>query len=156
MKSSESAPVTCIRDMVQADIERCVFIERRAASFGWNEKKLHDSLLAGYQGTVLVADDGIAGYCVAMELPFEMQILNLVIDRCSQGKRFGTRLLCYLIENAKQAGMAEIWLEVRATNCSAISLYRSAGFDFFGTRKNYYPTAEAREDALIMRKPLAG
>lgn len=51
--------------------------------------------------------------------------------------------------NRRQA--EEAWLEVRVSNLPAISLYNEMEFEEIERRKNYYPLADGREDALIMR-----
>ena len=53
-----------------------------------------------------------------------------------------------LIEECFKRGMHEIFLEVRISNLSALSLYRQLGFTVKGMRKNYY--SEPKEDAYIM------
>jgi len=39
---------------------------------------------------------------------------------------------------------------VRASNQAAIQLYESLEFNQVSLRRNYYPTATGREDAIIM------
>jgi ribosomal-protein-alanine N-acetyltransferase len=43
-----------------------------------------------------------------------------------------------------------MFLEVRASNASAIALYEKRGFAEVGLRRNYYPTAKGSEDAILM------
>ncbi|RRA28422.1 ribosomal-protein-alanine N-acetyltransferase, partial [Cronobacter sakazakii] len=45
-------------------------------------------------------------------------------------------------------------LEVRASNHAARALYESLGFNEATIRRNYYPTSDGREDAIIMALPL--
>jgi ribosomal-protein-alanine N-acetyltransferase len=45
-------------------------------------------------------------------------------------------------------------LEVRPSNEHAIRLYHQLGFNEVGTRPDYYPSVEGREDALIMARSL--
>ena len=49
-------------------------------------------------------------------------------------------------------GVKEIFLEVRASNTPAISLYLKCGFEKISVRKKYY--GDPAEDAVIMRKTL--
>ena len=49
-----------------------------------------------------------------------------------------------------KAGIRTLWLEVRASNAAAIALYESLGFNEATIRRNYYPTADGHEDAIIM------
>ena len=47
-------------------------------------------------------------------------------------------------------GATDLFLEVRASNEAAISLYRAFGFNPVGTRKNYYKNPS--EDACLMAR----
>ena len=47
-----------------------------------------------------------------------------------------------------------VFLEVRASNAAAIALYDTTGFNEIGRRRNYYPIAVGREDAIVMAKEL--
>jgi ribosomal-protein-alanine N-acetyltransferase len=56
---------------------------------------------------------------------------------------------------ARQRGLAAIWLEVRASNTRARYLYGARGFVEQGIRRGYYPAAGSRrEDAVVMRLDL--
>ena len=60
-----------------------------------------------------------------------------------------------LLLNAVQQQVVEkkantIFLEVRQTNVRAINMYQMAGFNEIGLRKNYYPAANSKENAVIM------
>ena len=53
---------------------------------------------------------------------------------------------------ARQRGLAAIWLEVRASNTRARYLYGARGFVEQGIRRGYYPAAGSRrEDAVVMK-----
>jgi [ribosomal protein S18]-alanine N-acetyltransferase len=43
-----------------------------------------------------------------------------------------------------------MFLEVRASNQTAISLYESMGFCEMSIRRGYYPANSGREDAVLM------
>ena len=56
-------------------------------------------------------------------------------------------------DRASQAlGMA--LLEVRPSNIAGYRLYTGLGFDEIGIRKNYYPAARGREDAILLARDL--
>jgi len=59
-------------------------------------------------------------------------------------------LLEHIITELTQREVLTLWLEVRASNLGAIALYEQLEFNEVSVRRNYYPTAEGREDALIM------
>jgi ribosomal-protein-alanine N-acetyltransferase len=63
-------------------------------------------------------------------------------------------MLLLLLERARQAGMAEAFLEVRPSNPLAIALYQSVGFVQIGRRKAYYQAENGREDALVLKLDL--
>jgi len=46
--------------------------------------------------------------------------------------------------------MEVIFLEVRVSNTAARALYAQAGFREIGTRRDYYPSHEGREDAIVL------
>ena len=62
----------------------------------------------------------------------------------------GTLLLEYIINTAKKRQIKNIFLEVRKSNISAISLYTKNKFEIISKRKNYY--SDTGEDALILRR----
>jgi len=43
-----------------------------------------------------------------------------------------------------------LWLEVRASNAAAIALYEQLDFNEVSIRRNYYPTKDGKEDAIMM------
>ncbi|MGL4957504.1 MAG: ribosomal protein S18-alanine N-acetyltransferase, partial [Plesiomonas sp.] len=47
-----------------------------------------------------------------------------------------------------------LWLEVRESNLRARALYEREGFNEVTVRRNYYPCAQGRENAVIMALPL--
>jgi len=64
----------------------------------------------------------------------------------------GRALLREYLTRSK-ANKAEAWfLEVRAGNSNAISLYESEGFAEYCRRADYYGTGQDREDAVLMSR----
>jgi len=64
-------------------------------------------------------------------------------------------LLEHMIEKSKQYKAVNMFLEVRASNISAIALYENIGFNEMSVRRNYYPAnpkifPSGREDAILM------
>ena len=58
-------------------------------------------------------------------------------------------MLNHLIEDAREQGARQMFLEVRESNQAAMQMYLNHGFNEVGRRRNYYPTAAGREDALV-------
>jgi ribosomal-protein-alanine N-acetyltransferase len=55
-----------------------------------------------------------------------------------------------MIHIAQSLKAANMFLEVRASNISAIALYENIGFNEMAVRRGYYPAHQGREDAILM------
>ena len=64
------------------------------------------------------------------------------------------KILLYLLDRARAAGMYEAFLEVRPSNTAAARLYHSMGFEQVGIRRGYYQATVGREDAAVLRRVL--
>ena len=74
-----------------------------------------------------------------------LEVTNIAILKAYQGRGYASQLMKHLEERSEP-----IFLEVRASNQVAQTLYRKFGFESLGIRKNYYH--EPQEDAVIMRR----
>lgn len=79
-------------------------------------------------------------------------IQTLAVVPAERGRGLGRVLLEALLAEALAREVAEVFLEVRADNPVAISLYRRHGFDEIARRPGYYQPGSI--DALVMRKEL--
>ena len=66
----------------------------------------------------------------------------------------GRRIMLQLLVVARKQHARQAWLEVRATNHTAILLYRKLGFHMQGIRKHYYLKRSGRENAIVMARKL--
>jgi len=80
----------------------------------------------------------------------ESHILNLTVRPESQRQGIGGTLMKHFLQLARRHGADTLMLEVRPSNCNAISLYEKLGFNEIGVRSNYYPAEDGREDALLL------
>ncbi len=148
--------------MTTAHLDAVMAIERAAYEVPWTRGNFIDSLASGYVAHCLFDDRGaVTGYCVAMQGAGEMHLLNLTVAATEQGRGHARRMLDALVAGCRQAGMTQIWLEVRQSNARARSVYRRYGMVEAGLRRAYYPTPPGakpapREDAVVMRLPLGG
>ena len=99
---------------------------------------------------MLLENEQVIGFFVASSVAGEVNLMNIAISPARQGCGFGQVLLRFLLDHARQRDEQEIWLEVRVSNVGAIAVYNKLGFVEVDRRKNYYPCAKGREDALIM------
>lgn len=140
--------------MTEADFDDVLRIEREVHAHPWTLGNFSDALRSKYRCKVFELDGTMVGYAVLMPAVDEAELLDIAIASRYQRKGFGLALLEELLALANRADKRRMVLEVRASNAPAIALYRSAGFEQIGLRRDYYPAKNGREDALLMGRPL--
>ena len=143
-----------IRNMTEADLDEVMAIETDIYDYPWTRGIFQDCMRVGYLCHVLEQDDGIKAYSVLSIGVAEAHVLTLCVRPDSQRQGIGRMMMEHMLELAYQAGAETMLLEVRPSNTSAIRLYHQLQFNEVGTRPDYYPAAEGREDALIMARSL--
>lgn len=143
-----------IREMLLEDVGRIILIEREIFLFPWSVMNFVDSIKSGYHCRVLAQDNSLIGYGIMMMGPDEAHILTLGISALWQHQGWGSQLLKYFIQLARQSNVFSVILDVRESNIHAVSLYRRLGFKQIAIRRGYYPAMCGREDALVMRLDL--
>lgn len=144
-------PAPALRPMTMADLDSVLAVEALCYSFPWTRGNFIDSLAAGYHAQLLEQDAQLLGYFVAMEGVQEMHLLNLSVAPDWQHRGLARGMLDALQQHCLQHALPVLWLEVRASNARARALYARRGFEEIGLRRNYYPAAMGREDAVVMR-----
>ncbi len=140
--------------MVHEDLGDVADIERRSYDFPWSHGVFRDCLLAGYHCLVLVEDERTVGYGILSVAAGEAHILNLCIDPSYRSRGYGARMLDHMLAVARSAKVTEIFLEVRPSNETAISLYQKKGFRQIASRPSYYQATDGREDAAVLARRL--
>ncbi len=138
--------------MTLQDLSTVMEIETVAYAHSWSEGNFRDCLSTGYEMVVVELQQKIIGYGVMMIAAGEAHLLNLCIHPDRQGTGHGRELLNYLMQIAGQKKASTVFLEVRASNTRARSLYYHAGFNEVGFRPDYYPAGSGREDAIVFAK----
>lgn len=90
------------------------------------------------------------GFAMTRRVADEEELLLIAV--APKWRQFGaaTILLNQVLENAREAGVSQVHLEMRSNN-PAIHLYSKFGFQPIGLRKDYYVGADScRYDALTM------
>jgi len=152
--SAQPDAVRRFRPMTAADLERVETIERAVYTHPWTRGNFADSIEAGYQCWILESCGSVAGYCVVMIAAGEAHLLNLSVAAALQRRGLGGELLGFVLVLAREHGAATVYLEVRASNVAGRALYARHGFAEIGTRRDYYPHADGREDAVTMERKL--
>ena len=139
-----------LKVMLEADVDAVLNVEYSAYSHPWTRGIFLDCVKSGYECWMLFRGAQQVGHAVLTAAAGESHLLNLTIKPESQGNGFGRYLLQHMLMRAQQREADICFLEVRASNAAAIALYDQVGFNEIGRRKNYYPMAGGREDALVM------
>jgi ribosomal-protein-alanine N-acetyltransferase len=138
------------RPMTEADLDAIMEIEPHIYSHPWSRGNFSDSLVSGYSAWVLLDGAKIIGYALIMMVLDEAHLLNLSVAKAYQKQGLGRLLLEHMITIAKKHAAANMFLEVRPSNISAIALYENIGFNEMAVRRGYYPAHNGREDAVLM------
>lgn len=138
--------------MNEHDLTLVAALEAEAQDFPWSRDHFADSLRAGYSCWVCSVGGSLAGFSVVMHVLDEAHLLNLAVGRSYRGRGYGARLLQTAVEVARENRAQSMFLEVRASNRRALDLYRNYGFREIAQRRDYYPAAMGREDALVLEK----
>ena len=139
-----------LQQLLAEQIPAVVGQEREVTDYPWTEGMYADSLRAGYWMGVLMRAESIAGLAVVTSVVDEAHLLNMWVSVHEQGSRLGRQLLQAACQHGAGTEAAKMFLEVRAGNGRARNLYQSSGFSEIGVRKDYYPSALGREDAVCM------
>ena len=152
-RESELAAVE-VRPMHELDIPVVVAIERSSYQFPWSDGIFRDCLRVGYVCRVIDVGGDMGGYGIMSVGAGEAHILNVCVRNEYRCRGLARKVLGYLLERARSAGMYEAFLEVRPSNTAAARLYHSLGFEQVGIRRGYYQATGGREDAAVLRRML--
>src|ERR1019366_10400461 len=140
--------------MHELDIPAVGATERAAYQCPWSEGIVRDCLRVGYVCRVVDVGGDMGGYGIMSAGAGEAHSLNVCIRDEYRCRGFGRKVLLYLLDRARAAGMYEAFLEVRPSNTAAARLYHSLGFEQGGVRRGYYQATNGREDAAVLRRLL--
>ena len=156
MLQAQNAPIDTLRELrfealLVDRLDAVVAVEQRAYAHAWSRANFLDALHSGYQAQVLMSDDEVLGYFVAMKGVDEVHLLNITVAVEHQGQGLARLMLDALVVWTRSQGLDWLWLEVRVGNAPAIHVYERHGFSRVGLRKEYYPTGYGeRESAIVM------
>ena len=153
--SAQLKPNLSLRPMQMHDLDNVMQIEPTIYSYPWTRGNFSDSLSNGYSGWVMEQNAEMIGYSLLMMVMDEAHLLNLSVVKHYQKRGLGRYLLEHMLKIAKTHKAANMFLEVRTSNISAIALYQNMGFCEMAVRRGYYPAdpkvfKTGREDAVLM------
>ena len=120
-------------------------------AFPWSRKIFIDCLEAPYFAWQVTHHGEAIGYYVGLLASVEATLMDIGVAKNWRGKGLGRELIKHFLLQCNKQQALDAWLEVRVSNDQAINLYHSIGFETIETRKDYYPLADGKEDAFIMK-----
>ena len=159
----EQALATTGRDisigpMTEHDLLEVVEIEESSGLSRWGWAAYYAELQGSNSHLMLVAripdaerrphQFGIAGYIVARIGASELHINNVAVRESYRRQGIGQALLARILAEGKRAKIPTAFLELRAGNQTALTLYENCGFRVTARRSKYY--SDPVEDALVM------
>ncbi len=140
-----------VMKMDLTDLDDVMAIEQIAFSAPWTKEMFYSEFFDNRLSFSFVAKEGeeVVGYLFAWEVSCEFHLMNIAVSPRWQRKGVGAALIESMCDIGRKRFIQHIFLEVRASNAAAISLYEKLQFHKVGLRKNYYHTPH--EDALILR-----
>jgi len=142
-----------IRPLSGHDAEAAWQIHRQVQPKPWSLATFCDCTTHPYQA-LAAYEHGVIGYALLLFVADEGTLMDIAVNSECRGRGVGAQLLHAAISASEQAGMATLWLEVRASNVIARQLYQVNYFDEIEVRKGYYDSPQGKEDAVIMKRTL--
>jgi len=137
-----------IRPLALPDIPYVhAILEESPEAARWSERSLTQVISDGWPAWVAEKNGKVCGFLIGRVVADELEILNMAVTTPSRRKGIGSKLVASALEFARRSGCPRTYLEVRASNRSAIELYGRHRFTLSGRRFQYYP--DPVEDALL-------
>ena len=147
-----------IAKMTEHDLLEVVEIEESSGLSRWGWAAYYAELQGRHSNLMFVARinnpahrrgaNTLAGYIVARMGADELHINNVAVRDEYRRRGIGQDLLGKIIKQGRLLGTPVAFLELRAGNNAALTLYQKCGFKVTARRRNYY--TDPVEDALVM------
>lgn len=147
-----------IISMTEHDLLEVVEMEENSGLSRWGWEAYYAELQGSNRELMFVArvakgkpgrgSPRLAGYIVARLGANELHINNVAVRESYRRRGIGRALLDKILTAGKRSGSRAAYLELRAGNSVALSLYQKCGFQVTARRGRYY--SDPVEDALVM------
>ena len=143
-----------LRVLGPADFEQVLRAERIVfAEDPWTPGMIGEELTSTLRHYVGAFEQGTFVGWAGLSLGVDGDVMTIGVLPDFRGRGVGHLLLAELLRVARQASVERVFLEVRASNTQAISLYERQGFVHIGRIKHYFRNPS--EDAVTMRVDLS-
>ena len=119
----------------------------------WTKKEIENFISNHRDYCILTAkqNEEIIGYAFAKLTWRKMHLINIAVKSEMRGQGIAKEMTRWLINRAKSQGFSKMYLEVRASNTTAIKMYESLSFK----TRYIVPGLYQNEDGFIMYLPLS-
>lgn len=142
-----------LRTATRDDLEAIMALEESSfPTDAWSRTAMSAELASPHGRYLVDVEDGrVVGYggVRAVRGAADADIQTIALEPALRGTGRGRTLLRALIDEARERGARELFLEVRADNPIAQGLYASEGFAEIARRPGYYQPDDV--DAIIMQ-----
>lgn len=137
-----------IRLLTLNDLPVCQSLSSRYLETQWSLAMYEESLAAGDIGYVYEKSGNVCAYILIRLNPWEIDLLELVVDKECRHQGVGTLLLETVIDLMKAHHIPELFLEVSEANPEALQFYQNHGFESVSYRPGYYD----KHGAILMKR----
>lgn len=142
-----------LRPMRTSDLPAVYRLEVMSQPMPWPLPFFRRQLRTGASCWVLTEGEAVIGFGIVAVARGMAHVMNMCIAPACRRRGLGRRLMLHLLDVARRHHCKRVWLEVRATNRPAVTLYRRLGFRTRLVAKGYYRTRRGRQNALVMARP---
>lgn len=134
------------------DLDEVVYISASHQSSYWSRNIFLEEMTNTIsQCFTIKLEERVVGFICFRKIGEESELLNIGVHPEYRRLGFGKELMNFYIEYCRKIEVNRFFLEVCASNQSAIQLYNQFSFKKVGVRKNFY---QGKWDALIMEKAI--
>jgi ribosomal-protein-alanine N-acetyltransferase len=154
-EASKSAAIDTIRKLATSDVPAVLaIIQDSPEAAAWSQESLLQLASADLAAWVAELNGVPVGFLIGRIVADEFEILNMAVHKAHRRRGIGSKLVESALEISRAAGCVRAYLEVRASNGLAITLYALHGFTQCGRRTQYY--RDPSEDAVLLSLSLSG
>jgi ribosomal-protein-alanine N-acetyltransferase len=143
-----------IRKLILEDLDEVLTIETSASPTPWSKNMFTEEIQNPTSCCFVMkievgSKHPVIGFICFRNMAGESELLNIAVRPHYRRLGAGRKLMEFYIEFSGKQGSRAFYLEVNASNQSAIRLYQSFSYQSFGVRKKFY---QEKFDALLMVK----
>jgi ribosomal-protein-alanine N-acetyltransferase len=143
-----------IKEMDTQDLDEVLDMERSSSLTPWSRNQFIEEMNHPWAHCFIIKPEGILrhyvrGFICFRNIGEESELFNICVHPQYRQIGIGKRLMQFYIRFCSQRKIKAFYLEVNASNCSAMNFYQGFAYRSMGMRKKYY---QGTIDALLMVK----